>query len=126
MTIHYEPPTDETIDAGCVEEISYVMMAIIEAENVVSEGIPYSDKTIEILFKQIERKKMVVKKLEVTVEKTETFNNLNRNTLVSLEELWSQIKKRIDETENIIACLEKISVKGSKSSMNQTVIPKIK
>lgn len=124
MTIHYEPPTCETIDAGCVEEISCIMMAIIEAENAVSEGIPCSDETIEIISKQIERKQMVVKKLEAIVEKTETLNNLHRNTLASLEELHSKVKKRIAEADDIITSLEKISVKGSKSSIKQAVFPK--
>jgi len=126
MTIHYEPPTGETIDAEHVEEISCVMIAIIEAENAVSEGIPCSDKALDILSRQIERKQTVVKKLEAMIEKTETFNNLNINTLTSLEKLHSKVKKRIDEAEDIITSLEKLSVKGSKSSKNQTVIPKIK
>ncbi len=124
MTIHYEPPTGETIDAGCVEEISCVMMAIIEAENAVSEGIPCSDKALNILSKQIERKQTKIEKLETIVEKTETLNNLHRNTLASLEELHSKVKKRIAEAEDIITSLEKISAKGSKSSIKQAVFPK--
>lgn len=124
MTIHYEPPAGEIIDAGCVEEILYTTLAIIEAENAVSEGIPCSNKTIEILSRQIDRKQMRIKKLEAIIEKTERLNNLHRNTLASLEDLHSIVKKCIDEAEDIITQLEKISVKGSKSSKNQTVIPK--
>ncbi len=126
MTFHYELPTGETIDAVHVEEISCVIIAIIEVENAVSEGIPCSDETIDILSKQIERKQMKVKKLEAIVEKKEKLNNLNRNTLASLKDVHSIVKKRIAEAEDIITSLEKISVKGSKSSKNQTVIPKIK
>jgi len=126
MTFHYESPMGETIDFEHAEEISCVVMAIIEAENAVSEGIPCNDETIDILSMQIERKQTKIKKLEAIVEKTENLNNLHRNTFASLEELHSKIKKRIAETEDIITSLEKMSVKGSKSSKNQTVIPKIK
>ncbi|MFZ2410929.1 MAG: hypothetical protein WAW23_05115 [Candidatus Methanoperedens sp.] len=116
MTFHYEPPTGETIDAVHVEEISCVIIASIEVENAVSEGIPCSDETIDILSRQIERKQTVVKKLEAMIEKTETLNNLNRNTLASLEELHSNIKKRIVEAEDINASLGRLAaVKGNSS-----------
>ncbi len=109
MRIHYEHPSVEIIDDEFVEDISSVLAAIIEAETAINEGITCSEKTLNILSNQIERKKMKVKKLEVIVEKTETLNSLHRNTLVSLEELHSQIKKRIDEADNIINYLDKIS-----------------
>lgn len=109
MIIHYEPPSVEIIDDEFVEDISSVLAAIIEAETAINEGITCSEKTFNILSKQIERKQRKVKRLEAIVEKTETLNSLHRNTLVSLEELHSQIKKRIDEADNIINCLNKIS-----------------
>ncbi len=109
MIIHYELSSVEIIDDEFIEDISFVLAAIIEAETAINEGITCNEKTLTIPSKQIERKQMMVKKLEAIVEKTKTFNSLHRNTLVSLEELHSQIKKRIDEADNIINCLNKIS-----------------
>lgn len=109
MIIYYEPPSVEIIDDEFVEDISSVLAAIIEAETAINEGITCSEKTLNILSNQIERKQMKVKKLEVIAEKKEMLNNLHRNTLVSLEELHSQIKKRVDEADNTINCLNKIS-----------------
>ncbi len=118
MIIYYEPPSVEIIDDEFVEDISSVIAAIIEAETAISDGLACSEKTLNILSNQIERKQIKVKKLEVIVEKTKTLNSLHRNTLVSLEELHSQIKKRIDEADNIINYLNKISaVKGDGSSL---------
>jgi archaellum component FlaC len=118
MIINYEPPSVEIIDNDFVEDISSVLAAIIEAETAISDSLPSSDKALNILSKQVERKQIKVKKLEVIVEKTKTLNSLHRNTLVYLEELHSQIKKRVDEADNIINYLNKISaVKGDGSSL---------
>jgi hypothetical protein len=124
MKIYYELHPGEIIDDEFIEDASSVIAAIIEAEAAVSDGIPFSDKALNILSEQIERKQTKIKKLETIVGKQEELNNLHRNTLASLEELHSNVKKRIDEVEDIIIRLEKISVKGSKSSKNQTVITK--
>jgi hypothetical protein len=124
MKIYYELHPGEIIDDEFIEDASSVIATIIEAEAAVSDGIPFSDKALNILSEQIERKQTKIKKLETIVGKQEELNNLHRNTLASLEELHSNVKKRIDEVEDIIIRLEKISVKGSKSSKNQTVITK--
>jgi len=83
--------TVDIIDDEFIKETSPIIAAIIEAKNVVSNGISFSDETIDIISKQIERKKMMVKKLEAIVEKIKTLNNINKTILSSLEELQSQI-----------------------------------
>jgi septal ring factor EnvC (AmiA/AmiB activator) len=116
MKIYYEPYSSEIIDDEFIEDASSVIAAIIEAENAVREGSPSSDKALNILSKQIERKQMRIKKLEAMIEKTERLNNLHRKTLASLEELHSKVKKRIDEAEDINTRLGRLlAVKGNSS-----------
>ncbi len=93
MKKYYELQSSEIIDNDdeFIEYASSVIVAIIDAEIAVSNGISFSDEMIEIISKQIEKKQMMVKKLEAIIEKKETLNNLNRNTLASLKELRSQI-----------------------------------
>ena len=116
MKIYYEPHSSEIIDDEFIEDVSSVIAAFIEAETAISEGIPCSDKALDILSRQIERKQAKIKKLETIVEKKEKLNNLHGNTLASLEELHSKIKKRIVEAEDINASLGRLAaVKGNSS-----------
>jgi hypothetical protein len=116
MKIYYEPQSDEIIDDKFIEDASSVIAAIIEAETAVSDGIPCSDKALNILSEQAERKQTKVIKLETIVERKEKLNDLHRNTLASLEELNSKIKQRIAEAEDINASLGRLAaVKGNSS-----------
>lgn len=116
MKIYYEPHPGEIIDDEFIEDASSVIAAIIEAETALSDGTPCSDNALKILSTQIERKQTKIKKLETMVEKKEKLNDLHRNTLSSLEELHSKIKKRIVEAEAINTSLGRLAtVKGNSS-----------
>ncbi len=116
MKIYYEPQSDEIIDDKFIEDASSVIAAIIEAETAVNDGIPCSDKALNVLSEQIERKQAKVIKLGTIVGKKEKLNDLHRNTLASLEELHSIIKKRIAEAGDISASLGRLAaIKGDSS-----------
>jgi len=116
MKNYYEPQSSEIIDDEFIEDASSVIAAIIEAQTALSDGIPCSDKALKILSEQAERKQTKVIKLETIVGKKEKLNDLHRNTLASLEELHSKIKKRIAEAEDVNASLGRFAaVKGNSS-----------
>lgn len=116
MKIYYEPHPGEIIDDEFIEDASSVIAAIIEAETALSDGIPCSDKALNILSEQVERKQTKVIKLQTMVEKKEKLNDMHRNTLMSLEDFHSKIKKRITEAEDINAGLGRLAaVKGNSS-----------
>ncbi len=99
MLIRYEPPSKDITDDEFMEDFSSFMIAIIDAETSVKSS-PCSDKTLNTLSEQAERKQLKINKLEEIIKKQETLNGLHKNTLASLEQLHSEIKKRLVNTNS--------------------------
>ncbi len=109
MLTLYEHPTKIVSEKELAEDISSVFMALLEAENAFKDGITCGEKTLYVLSDLVERKRMLVKTLELLAQKIEFLNSLHNESLNRLEEQHSDIGKRIDAAKKILLDLEKIA-----------------
>ncbi|HWQ96291.1 MAG TPA: hypothetical protein VN368_02850 [Candidatus Methylomirabilis sp.] len=109
MITRYQPPAENLSEKELAEDISSVFMALLEAENVSKDGVTYGEKTLHILSELVDRKRTKVKTLELLAQKIEFLNSLHNESLNSLEEQHSDIRKRIVIAKKILEDLKKIA-----------------